>query len=290
MSAKVFMLLGAIVCLSALGAKSAEAQLSTLYAISYNDLLTVDPTSGEGTVVGSTGLTFPYGIANLNGSLYAFDQPSDLLYRLDLQTGAAVSPINLGLKGLSGEGDLAFRKDGTGFLTTAFSGSSDAAPTDDFYSFNIASGKATRLGSTGEVRIDGLAFNSNNVLFGIGTGPETAAFPFGQEDLYTIDQKTGNLTLVGGLGVGGSAFAGLTFGPEGKLLGAVNDQLYSINPQTGTATLLGSDSLPFAGDGSISGLAFVAVPEPSEAVLVLCGCFLVLAGHRRFMRSSTVLI
>ncbi|MBV9390684.1 MAG: PEP-CTERM sorting domain-containing protein [Verrucomicrobia bacterium] len=289
MSAKVFTLLGIAISITALGIKSAQAQTSILYAISSNDLLTVDPTSGAGTVVGSSGLLFPYGIANLNGSLYAFDQPSDLLYRIDLQTGAAVSPISLGLQGLSGEGDLAFRSDGTGFLTTAFSGSADAAPTDDFYSFNIGTGKATRLGSTGDVKIDGLAFSSNNVLFGIGTGPETATFPYGQEDLYTIDQKTGKLTLVGGLGVGGSAFAGLTFGPDGKLLGAVNDQLYDINPKTGSATLLGSDSLQFAGDGSISGLAFVAVPEPSEVILVLGGCFLASIARRKFIRSSAVL-
>jgi len=58
-------------------------------------------------------------------------------------------------------------------------------------------------------------------------------------ELYSINMNNGDQTLVGSLNTGGLVI-GIAFDGEGNLYGEdLNDNLYSINPLTGAATLIG---------------------------------------------------
>ncbi len=232
----------------------------TLFGITLfgNQLVSVDASTGVGRVVGSLGeAANPYGIATRNGRLYTFDQLTNSIREINKISGELTRDINIGTTGLKGEGDLTFRPaDGVGFLVSALD--SNNVPTNDFYMFTIDDttnvGTSVRLGTTG-VPIDGLAFDANGTLYGIGQADST---------LYTINQTTGQATAVGSLGIDvKSPVAGMTFGPatsgspNGDLYAAINDRLYRINTATGAATPVSTTVLNFNPYiSSVSGLAF----------------------------------
>lgn len=263
MNTKAFRTLGlaAIAFLLSCAVSPAETvEGQTLFGITFasNQLVRINLFSGEATIIGSSGVaSYPYGIATRNDRLYTFDQTNDTIREINKISGGFRRTIELGVTGLKGEGDLAFRpSDGVGFLTSSLN--ADNEPTNDFYQViiddNADTGTAVRLGSTG-IPIDALAFDGAGTLYGIGQASAT---------LYTINQLTGTATAVGSLGVAmNSPVAGMTFAPSssdfpnGQLLAAIDDRLYQIDTATGTATPASSSVInfgPFV--SSVSGLAF----------------------------------
>ncbi len=238
--------------------------------------ITAEPTTftfnlatGEGTAVGALGdnAALPYGLAaRANGELYTFDANSDRLRQINPATGAFTgTPLDIGVGDLSGEGDLTFSLDGnTGYLTTAFRPGqplTDISP--GLYTFTLAgtsSFVATTADSFGPITVDGMAFNPNNGLLYALTDADTR--------LYTLNPATGFLTPVGELGVTpNGGFGALTFDANGALFGVTNNTLYNISTITGAATVIGNG---FGTDfGSVSGAAFVSVPDHSWSVLLL---------------------
>lgn len=214
---------------------------ATLYGTTLNsELIQIDPSSGQGTLVGNLALgASPFGLATYGDNLYTYDQVSGTILQLDPLTANTLNTFDVGIKE-DGEGELAFRNDGTGFLASSF------GPTGTLFSFNLTELSSTQITPRDGLipSLDGLVFDSNGVLFGLSQN---------QVDLHTIDPVTGTSTFIGDPGLDGSFVAGLTFAPNGTLFAAVNNALYSLNPQTAAATLVGN-----TGFNRVSGLAFLA--------------------------------
>lgn len=236
------------ICVPLLSPQALQATVTALYGVTALDsqLFTIDPVTGSGTLVGSLGGTVtPYGIAALGNTLYTFDPNTDRIRPIDPTSGSAGSAINIGVGDLQGEGDLTFRSDGTGFLVTVFE--SGINMVNDLYTFDIAKGTSTRIGSTG-TPIDGLAFDGS-ALYGLGQADGT---------LYRIDLSNASASPVGSLGIEhNSPFGGLAFGPNGTLYAAVDDRLVTVDKATGAASLVDPNVLDF-GFSSVSGIAFRA--------------------------------
>jgi hypothetical protein len=231
-----------------------------LYATTFqapDQLLSVDPTTGAGTLIGNMSTIFPFGLADRGTELYTFDSfDANSIVKIDPATGNTLQKISINPPGITGEGGLAFRSDGLGFLTSAFGAAGQ------LWSFDIATASSTYIGPVSP-SMDGLDFNGSDVLYAIDQGLFTAALPY---DLYTIDQTSGATTLVGSTGVTVTgSVAGLTFAPDGTLFAAMNDELYTIDPTTAAATLVGP--IGFLG---VSGLT--ALPVATEQTMpVYCG-------------------
>ena len=245
---------------------AASRGAAVLYASTFleNELLTFDVATGQATPAGTLGNTSPYGLAVRNGELYTFDPNLDRVRQIDPISGSITgTPIDIGVGDRVGEGDIAFRADGVGFLSSALDGNT-LAVTNDLFSFDLVNGTSTRIGTTRigteGITLDGLAFGPTGTLFALGQG---------QGQLLTVDPATGAVTVVGDLGVPqDSPFGALTFSENGTLYAAIDDALYTVNTSTGMATAVNADGTDF---GSISGLAFVPVPEPASLALIALG-------------------
>jgi len=182
---------------------------------------------------------------------------------LNPATAATVNSIDLGLGTLIGEGGVDFRSDGVGFLGATSNNSGTV------YKFTTAPSSGSLVGGESTAGIDGFAFDASDVLFALGQTPD--------DNLYTVNQTTGALTLIGATGVvGASNLGGLDF-VGSTLYAVINDSLYSLDPTTGAATLVGP-----TGFAQVSGLAHLSpssVPEP--ATLLLVGTALFFARPRR---------
>lgn len=248
----------------------------TLYGVTFdgeilsNELVVMDPATGESTRVGFLGESArAYGIAartDLVGGgdkLYVFDQVDNTIRGVDKTTGKFNQTIDISVTELRGEGDLAFRKsDGVGFLASVFNGPGND-PKNDLFTFTITDDgtvavPAAQLGSTGVV-IDALAFDEQETLYGLGAGV-----------LYTIDTTSGTATEVGPIGVPmDSPIAGIAFSPpsdsapNGELYGSIDGKLYLIDASTGAATPV-ADPQPSAFT-SISGITFAATPSETPS-------------------------
>ena len=241
---------------------------------STNQLIKIDEATGVGTLVGtlSNGM-IALDLAASGGNLYTFDQINDKVRQLDPTTGATLATVDIGILA-TGEGGFAMREDGTGFL------SSTVGATGTLWRFDITVPNSFQITATNGFlpSMDGLAFDSAGVLFGLNQGASD-----GGNKLYTIDQTTGTTTLVGALGVGTSAIGGLAFAPDGTLYATLSElnptaaKLYTVNTSSGAATFVGN-----VGFNSVSGITFLTpVPEPESWMLILCGSAIVLMRARR---------
>jgi hypothetical protein len=258
------------------------ARADVLYGITFsNQLITIDPTTGAGTLVGNLDTNMQaFGIAALNGNLYAFDQTARMIRQIDPSTGHTLSSIAIpGTSDLIGEGDLTFRSDGFGFISTVSGGGSQSP---SLLRFVLSPNSQTvRLGGLAPAVMDGLAFN-NNILYGLKQGsPQTPLGGF----LYTINITTAVTTQVGGPlpGTSDAIFGGLASRSDGSLFATMaNNSTYSDlfleNTSTGNGTLIGQ----ITGFNDVTGIAFLSpglgapgsdlpAPEPSSAVLLTLG-------------------
>ena len=250
-----------------LGPLAGIGRADTLYGITLsNQLITIDPTTGAGTLIGSLDSPMaPYGLAASGGKLYTYDQSADLIRQIDPNTGHTLASFSIGAGNLFGEGELTFRSDGIGFLST--SGGAGVS----ILSLNLATSSSSNI-SNEPFFFDGLAFNNADVLYGMSQ----AQFGDGVSKLYTISQTTGGLSLLGSLNISAAnteILGGLTFRSNGTLFAALSDQSTStfatVNPATGQATAIGT----ITGFGDVSGIAFLTpavneVPEPGTFVLM----------------------
>jgi len=234
-----------------------------LYAITFNDeLLSINPTTGAGTLIGSLDTNmWGFGLADRGSALYTFDQQADRIQQLDPATGATLNTIDIGVTEI-GEGSLAFRSDGTGFLTAAHE------MLGTMWSFDITVAGSTQITLTDGLipSMDGLDFNPNGVLYGVSQL---------ESDLYTIDQTTGATTLIGSTGVWNSSLlAGLTFASDGTLYAIMNDALYTLDPTTAAATLVGPTGYSYV-CGLTALTSASVIPAPGAFILSTIGVGLV---------------
>jgi hypothetical protein len=217
----------------------------TLYGATWdNKLITINTTTGAGTLVGplSTNMQ-PGGLAFRGSKLYAWDTVASRLRELNPATAATLNTIDIGVTGNPlTDGDMAFRSDGIGFLAEGLA--------SKLWRFDITIPSATLITST-SAALDGLAFSPTGTLYGL-TEDGT--------QLYTINQVTGAATLVGNTGLAGQSGDGLAFDASGNLFATLGvgapDRLYQINPATGVATLKGTIT-SFA---EVTGIAFGPTP------------------------------
>jgi hypothetical protein len=225
-----------------------------LLAITFdNELISVNPGSGAGSLIGNLDSNMAaFGLSDRGSVLYTFDQYADRIIELNPLTGGTLASIDIGVATV-GEGGIAFRSDGTGFLSRSSGG------TGTLWDFDITVPSSNQLTSDGGLNpsMDGLDFNSSDVLYGISQG---------RGGLYTINQANGATTFIGTAFAPGG-LAGLTFGPGDALYGVSRaGAFYSINPGDGSATFIGD-----LGFNEVSGLTYLAVPEPASVMLLGLG-------------------
>lgn len=169
---------------------------------------------------------------------------------------------------------------------------------DALVTINPSTGAATFVATLSSNDIRGLAFSSNDTLYGslnggsfttpdqlvtinVGTGavsvisslrPGTQALDFSPAGvlygwdvngigLFTINTVSGTITDVNPSIDGSTNIQGLAFADDSALYGAADSFFYKINVATGAATLIGTGSY-----SDVRGLAFL-VPEPSALVI-----------------------
>ncbi|MFO1500631.1 MAG: hypothetical protein U1G07_19985 [Verrucomicrobiota bacterium] len=262
-------------------ASGVDCIAGTIYGITFfgNELISIDQSTGSGALVGSLGATVSaFGIAERGGVLYTFNPNTSQIQSIDPATGLAGPGFNIGVGGVKGEGDLAFRADGAGFLAAAFD--ANLNPVNDLYRFDLASGTSVRLGTTG-ITIDGLVFDGA-MLYALGQG---------EGKLFSVDPSTGATTSIGSLGVDqNSPVAGLTLANDGSLLGAIDDRLYRIDKTTGAASPVDPSILDI-GFSSVSGLAAgsptgSSVPDGGSTIALLIASLAGLTGAASAVRDK----
>ena len=202
-------------------------------------LLKIDPATGSGTLIGSTGLEALPGVSiNSSGEIYAVSAPDGDIYILDAGSASAELVV-------TGNPDLYVKAIAFDSSDVLYASTVDG----DLYTIDLDTGYAL-IGNTGH-ELSGLAFDPvDNTLWG-SEG----------HDIYTIDPATAAITLIGESGV--SLITDLAFDPAGNLYACYGgnsskNYIVSINKSNGEGSLIGE-----IGFQTVSGLAFYKVPaEP----------------------------
>ncbi len=271
-------------------AATAAHASQVLYGITNDDnLISIDVTTGIGTLIGTPGIAMnAIGIAANGGNLYVFDSSdsnSNGLRQIDPVTAAVSALTSVGINVLVGEGDITYDSTGSQWLfasTTLSDGSFD--PTSGTL-YSYTSGSASVVGTT--LQFDGIAFGAGGLLFGLeqgGAGLDSinpangSTTAVGSTGLTTMDPNTG----FGLYGLGGMAYSGTTM--YAVLSNFSDSYLYRINTSTGVATPVGSG----VGFGQVSGIAFLGQPAlpgvPEPGTFALAGGALAFLWIRRRAR------
>ena len=238
---------------------------------SSGTLLTIDPATGAGTIVGPLGIGFTPALAidPTTGIMYTATGGSNpSLYRVDPATGVTTLIGSTGL-GFVTVGDIAFRADGTLYAAVDSVGDGGIG-SDTLAIIDKTTGKATGIGPFGVCTqslciiegIEAIAFDAAGTLWGALSARSTSSLP----GLYKIDPTTGTATFFAPIldatgvppsgGVVSLQFCGGTlFGGTAKALATPDDggRLITINPATGLFTFVGTVSA--TGGGSLDALA-----------------------------------
>lgn len=226
-------------------AEHASAEYGVCYATLGNGdsnagaLVTIDVSTGAATFVGPTGILGASGNRGVPalaitsaGEVYAMDiGSSSRIYIVNASTGAATL---LGVTSLSSPPAIAF--DGNDLLHAV-------DINGDLYTIKFSPIRANFVGST-NVSIKGMAFDPvTAILWGCD----------GSSNVYTIDHRTGQATLIGNTGQ--SPSPDLCFNADNELIassggGLSDNNLIMIDKATGTGTVIG-----LIGYRSVSGMA-----------------------------------
>lgn len=206
-------------------------------------IITIDPATGSGTLVGTTGLGAVQGLAintlgHVYGTTLSATTGASTLYRLDAVTAA---PTPVGPTGAAFLEGIAFDESDVLYGVT-FGGT--------LVTLSTGTGAATAVGSTGLSGWAGLAFDPPTGTLYASMGGFSAT----PDGIYTISKTTAAPTLLGLTGLGGAtpdllfSAAGMLYGSKGG--GGGSNSLISISKTTGAGTVIGS-----IGFSSVSGLA-----------------------------------
>ena len=226
-----------------------DLSTSTLYAAGHaGEFYTVDTTTGQATLVGSTGLTSfqNLGYDPTTDTMYLSNSGSDSLYIVDRNT-AAVTLLGP-LTGPTNPNSLAYDID---TLTMYLADNS----TDTLYTLDLATGAATVVGAMGSGNVLGLAYipgTGRLTRAAHGCGP-TTIFVTGNPNVGgVVEFEIGNVTgfpLVGyGISQLGIPFCGCTVGHEWALALFGQTSSFSI-PATAFGIDLYVQGMDFLGTG-----------------------------------------
>jgi len=252
-----------------------SARAATLYASTSaggpGELYTIDPASGAviqnvGPLVDSLNVNYPItGLAfnPINGLLYGSTGHSVaataaklvIINPLTAQV-TVVGSFNAGNAGNPATmADIAFDSAGNLYGVGSIGG-------PQLYSINALTGQATLIGSTGLTSTigGGLAINSGGVFYGTPTSgrfgtynPVTGAYA----NIANPTKPVGGADAA--LDFNGNTLYGLDLGPAPDL----PTHIVTIDPATGAVTDIGGSV------SSLDAIAFVTVPEPTSASLIL---------------------
>lgn len=159
------------------------------------------------------------------GTLFAIDDISDTLVKIDRSTHAVTTVGALGIPGSFG--DLTY--DSSNHTLYAVGGRGD----NNLYTVDQTTGAATLVGPHGIADMFSLAYDSStNTLYG------EAAADFMSGNVYTISLTTGAATLIGANAI---YPGGYVYNPDTDKLLAVasgSNGIYEINRSNGAATLI----------------------------------------------------
>jgi hypothetical protein len=172
--------------------------------VGVNNLITIDKNTGAGTIVGPVGFSAVSGLGAFTPSAIATVDAGVLLGSTGFADGGRLLNIDLrsaegsliGATGLNAVPGLAVNSQGEIYGTDGTNG--------DLYRIDADTGQSTLIGSTGVPFNDAIAFDRDDVLYGIGFDP-----PF--FNLRIIDTRTGATTVVGPTG---DVFVGMAFDPS----------------------------------------------------------------------------
>ena len=249
------------ILLITLSSAIAEADIVLSVDTATNELVRIDSTSGNVSVVGSLGfIAGDIDLATLGNRLFATN--SDTGVRVDLHeispfTGASLSSVQVqggvvvaeGLAGVGNQLKLGFSSDGSVF--------SDSLG-------NLALNGVISSASAGPFDFDGLGVDESGTLYGIDREPgvTTTIFTVTESPLSTnVIQSISPTLLVNDLLVSGNS----------ALIIDSDSKLHSVDLATGVLTTTNLNRV-----GNYRGLA-VAVPEPNAFLcLVIAGLGLAL--------------
>jgi len=194
-----------------------------------NNVMTVDPVTGQSTYIGNTGLATNVGaFGGGSAGLFEVDYSSNL-YSINSTTGQATLVGATGLTPNNGLQDTSLSFDGTNLLYTA----GGFGQNDELYLLNAVTGIATDLGSTGVTGIAGSAFVDGTLEL----------YQYGQpvNNVFAAPDGSVNFTPVAQLGTqiidGGVA---ANFGADSASDGiSTVDPLTARTPEPATQALIG---------------------------------------------------
>lgn len=222
---------------------------------SENDLASIDPGTGLGTIIGPMGLGFDLDLSGMDfladGTLLAYDTQGPLLdsrlLSIDTTSGAATVIGNTGSPSSSPDfGGLAVDPDTD--LVYLSNGT-------DLFSIDPTTGAATLIGPhSTPAPISGLSFRRASCMLGLEITQSSIGF------LWDVDPDTGAGSNPRPLGSNG--FGALAQSPTGELYAIrflATADFYEIDPITGTTTFIG----PMGASDIEGGLDF----DPTTGIL-----------------------
>ncbi|MDN5924375.1 MAG: hypothetical protein L0H70_05185 [Xanthomonadales bacterium] len=234
----------------------AQSAQGTIYAVDYDRLYSVNPTTFEANLLGKAGNNGPQAIGDLSGlttapggTLYAASDTLKALVRIDPSNGHATVVGDFGIT--TAQTGLALNEPLDFGMTYGCNGKLwlSSATAGKLWQVNPSNGASTLVGTFGPT-ISGLTMRGGKLL---GAGAR------GDEGLYAIDTSSGEASAIGGYGAAIDYAASVSPGIDahGDLLAAINyvpppagvnvrdwSDMAAINPDTGVATILGTITSP----------------------------------------------